>query len=579
MRTRETSVGRYRGIRARLGLIFIISVLAVMAGCTYALAESTGYYSEMKSSYTFAFSSSEPYTCKIGAKRSLTGAVEIPAYVVVKKGDGVSLPAGVDQIQFTVIEVASFGGRDITSVTFPAGLQKIGEQAFLNCKKLTGDIVIPDSVTYLGNGAFSGCTALNGKLVLGKGLTKIKMSTFSSCAFTGTLTIPSNITAIGAYAFQDCKGFTGDLTIPAAVKSIGYDAFKNCSGFDGTLHLLCTEAKRDGRTFSGCSGFTGLEIAEGITGIGYEEFYGCKGLTGTLKLPESITSFEYSCFRGCTGLTGTLVIPSKVTIIDSRAFNGCTGFTSLTLPEGLLEVEDSAFEGCTGLTGTLNLPSTLTEVGDSAFLKCGFTGSLTLPEGLVYMSGSSFACPNITGTLTIPSTVATIPNAFLGMYKVAKIVNNSEKKFYLVDNFIAESDKESYFVLSGTTEHLTPYSYDTKGRKVKNSYGKGVYLRNGENPDAFGTPDFPLPASVIVIEDEAFVGSKAGIVEIPSTCTSIGARVFMNSLSLKQIRIPAGCSVGEDAFEGCGSVQIFGTAGSPAETYCSTHSNCTFVAE
>ncbi len=94
----------------------------------------------------------------------------------------------------------------------------------------------------------------------------------------------------------------------------------------------------------------------------------------------------------------------------------------------------------------------------------------------------------------------------------------------------------------------------------------------------FGEPTFILPTYLTVIEAYAFENIKASIVLIPNTCTSIGAYAFKNA-SVTQIRIPVGCSIGKDAFDGCAEVFIFGKSGSAAETYCNSHSNCTFIAE
>lgn len=94
----------------------------------------------------------------------------------------------------------------------------------------------------------------------------------------------------------------------------------------------------------------------------------------------------------------------------------------------------------------------------------------------------------------------------------------------------------------------------------------------------FGTPDFTLPASLTAIDEAAFEGITASIVYVPDSCTSIGAYAFKDS-AIGQIRIPAGCSIADTAFEGCQSVVIFGTANSSAESYCADHSNCTFAEE
>lgn len=55
---------------------------------------------------------------------------------------------------------------------------------------LTGDLVIPNSVTEIGERAFENCTGLN-----------------------GTLTLSSKLGKIGQYAFYGCTGFTGSLKL------------------------------------------------------------------------------------------------------------------------------------------------------------------------------------------------------------------------------------------------------------------------------------------------------------------------------------------------------------------------------
>ena len=93
------------------------------------------------------------------------------------------------------------------------------------------------------------------------------------------------------------------------------------------------------------------------------------------------------------------------------------------------------------------------------------------------------------------------------------------------------------------------------------------------------TPDFTLPAFLTAVEAEAFEGAAMRIVLVPAGCLSIGDHAFRNCPNLTQIRIPAGCAIGTDAFDGCDLVYVYGAAGSPAETYCSTHDNCVFVEE
>ena len=93
----------------------------------------------------------------------------------------------------------------------------------------------------------------------------------------------------------------------------------------------------------------------------------------------------------------------------------------------------------------------------------------------------------------------------------------------------------------------------------------------------FGTPDFTLPAGLTEIDAEAFAGAVMTAVDIPASCSFIGDRAFAGCTALTKIRIPAGCDLGEDVFDGCTLVYVYGTVGSSAEAYCASHANCTFA--
>ena len=96
----------------------------------------------------------------------------------------------------------------------------------------------------------------------------------------------------------------------------------------------------------------------------------------------------------------------------------------------------------------------------------------------------------------------------------------------------------------------------------------------------FGDPDFVLPASLTDIEEEAFAGAVMSVVYIQDTCESIGNYAFRGCANLTQIRIPADCVLGQDVFDGCDYVYVYGTAGTGnAESYCEAHDNCEFVEE
>lgn len=114
-------------------------------------------------------------------------------------------------------------------IEFDAPITKIPEQAFRE-KNLTGNLVIPNSVTEIGYLAFAGCTGFKGNLTIPNSVTTIGKSAFAECTgFTGKLIIPNSVTTIGDRAFYNCSGFTGNLSLPKSLKVVGFRFAEKCS--------------------------------------------------------------------------------------------------------------------------------------------------------------------------------------------------------------------------------------------------------------------------------------------------------------------------------------------------------------
>lgn len=129
----------------------------------------------------------------------------------VGKDDNVCIPQEITKIEKNV-----FASSTLKNVVFPEGLEKIGENAFANCKKLT-KVTIPKSVDIIDQDAFSKC----------KNLKKI--------TFKGT---PSDISP---YAFDG----TAVVSEPGSIKTqytwAVLDRLKSTrkkSVFNGTFHCL-----------------------------------------------------------------------------------------------------------------------------------------------------------------------------------------------------------------------------------------------------------------------------------------------------------------------------------------------------
>ena len=203
-----------------------------------------------------------------------------------------NLPAGITEIG----SFAFYGCWGLTSLTLPAGITKIGEGAFKGCYGLTS-LNLPAGITWIGDDAFKGCSGLkevrfcindNLDTYLTKGHPYIDVDCgikyYINDKEITSIEIPSNVTTLGNYVFQDCSGLTS-LTLPADITSIGDGAFK------------------------GCSGLTSLNLPAGITWIGTFAFYGCSGLTSIYVYAEKVPEIGINVFEGIDAKKCTLYVP------------------------------------------------------------------------------------------------------------------------------------------------------------------------------------------------------------------------------------------------------------------------------
>ena len=94
----------------------------------------------------------------------------------------------------------------LTSLTIPSSVTSIGSSAFYGCSGLTS-LTIPSSVTRIDDWAFHGCSGLT-SLTIPSSVTSIGSDAFYGCSGLTSLTIPSSVTSIGSDAFSGCSSLT-----------------------------------------------------------------------------------------------------------------------------------------------------------------------------------------------------------------------------------------------------------------------------------------------------------------------------------------------------------------------------------
>lgn len=127
----------------------------------------------------------------------------------------------------TKISIGAFQGCDrLTSVTFTPSIKEIEDNAFMDCRALTGTITLPDNITRMGQMAFYQCTGLTG-LVIGKGLNELPLLSFGNCTSLANVSIGQNVKVIGESAFKNCTSLEY-LYVPETVNELHTSAFESC---------------------------------------------------------------------------------------------------------------------------------------------------------------------------------------------------------------------------------------------------------------------------------------------------------------------------------------------------------------
>lgn len=255
---------------------------------------------------------------------------------------------------------AFYGFKNLTSVTWPDGVQRIGENAF----KSTGltNINIPDSVKFVGSYAFTEC----------EGLTQVS--------------IPASVLRLGSSAgneytvFFRCKNLSEILVDPSNVE---YSSQDGALFSKEKLRLIwCPPAK------------TEYIIPDGVTDIGDRAFYAGMAsdqmTTSQLEnvtIPDSVTSIGGAAFASCSGLTD-VVIPASVTSVGWSAFENCTGLVNAALYGGSWTLRGT-FDGCSNLK-TVNIAGDVERL-DAPFVGCANLTEVSLPAALTRIGANTFA--------------------------------------------------------------------------------------------------------------------------------------------------------------------------------------------
>ena len=261
----------------------------------------------------------------------------IDGYTVTEIADGIW-----DEQLHKVVSV--FGGKGITSVSFPNTLTYIGSYSF-NGNNIN-NLIIPSNVKSIGLEAFSNSNI--NQLTLSEGIETIGVEAFMNNNLT-EINIPTSVTNLGGGSFTSNKvngdraiiygrnsagtidyttlnSYAGEETInfnfPSSVTNISSFAFRNVKMENLTIP---GNIKLANRAFF-LSSIDNLILEEGIESIGVETFNGCGILS--VNFPNSLKSIGAEAFTE-NHLT-QISLGQNIQTIGENAFQSINGYNPIT---------------------------------------------------------------------------------------------------------------------------------------------------------------------------------------------------------------------------------------------------------
>ncbi len=264
-------------------------------------------------------------------------------------GGDIVIPSSINGYKVVKIEDGAFVAKNITSVSIPASVETIGNEAFAGCLDLV-------SVT------------------LSEGLQSIGAGAFADCADLSSITIPSSVKNISTYAF-----FSTSITAVTLSCGTTYES----NSFSSTTAITLTHTYVNG-VCSVCNAAEPDSIHVGSLKL-HDGYYTTDGSTETSGAPgSSVTGYAYYS-------DGTLTL-------NNFSFTGVAVDVF-----GIYSDSDLAIE----LTGT-NTITTITAYGICADGSLDISGTGSLTVTVENSSNYTYGIASNNGNITISGCTVTV---------------------------------------------------------------------------------------------------------------------------------------------------------------------------
>lgn len=462
-----------------------------------------------------------------------------------------------------VVTIKDRAFKDCSSLegfTVPNTLQVIGKEVFANCKRLN-NVVVSQTVENIGKGVFNDCSSLHNVTLpyLGssankpqnywyffnsgsdvRNLTVLNSERIGKKAFSGANSLEtvnlygSDVTEIGAYAFENCSSLAG-VIMPNGIVSYPDGLFKNCYSLK-TVSGFANVTEVGNQAFYGCNKFNDETQLVNLQIIGNQAFYDCYSLQ-SIRLND-ITKLGNGAFENCSRLV-SVYIGDNLDVIPSKAFYKCEGLTDVSGYANVTRIERESFRLCTSLR------------------------RFEFVDGIKYIGNFAFADNTSMRSLEVPDSVETMGRGIIeGCDKLSKIVipfigRSRATGWWYTFNYVKPDSADAVFFSVELTDMEHVYRNSFKNAQKMNCV---VLSDNTTQIDAgaFRSTNIwqiTLPKTITKINDNVFKNCKelTTIVNVDQI-VELGARTFNNCTLLNSVNFPNVESTGKCCFEGCSSL-------------------------
>ncbi|QIB69709.1 leucine-rich repeat protein [Aminipila butyrica] len=360
-------------------------------------------------------------TIQVGNGSTLTGIagdVVIPSQVIHN---------GYRYTVKTIATSAFHGNADITSITIPNTIEKIGVNAISSNANLTSVIFAEGStLKELENGAISDNAKLE-VLTLPASLETVHDYVFAWNYGLKTVTFEegSQLTHIGKGMFFRGR-LLEEITLPTTITEIGEEAFYNCES------LTAIKVQGDETT-----GF--VANLKNVDTIGASAFYGCAKIEKVI-LSDGLTELENGAFYGCSALNevifgnGILSLGATLTTDAEEdfkgIFEGCVALEKIVLPESVTYIGKNTFFDCTALKKIVIQSAALSKLGTNAFYGISTDAVFVVQKNAVkaeLVASGKIKGEKVIALETLESLITTAESSSASQYTEENYANLQEK--------------------------------------------------------------------------------------------------------------------------------------------------------